>query len=156
MKTLFKSGDVDVTLLDETFLNEKKLLNQIQSFGTAAGGLQIVVPVDQTCPHYSVYIINPLHFLTSIFDEQVGQVEHIFDFVSFIMALEKFIDQGFEGYIAHPFGDEVLEYVGILYSLAYTHQIIQNAIEVLVCLRVQQLNRISYICAVVIQLVVKT
>ena len=95
-----------------------------------------MVPVDQTGPYYSIYIIDSLHLLTSIFDEQIGQVEHIFDFVSFIMALEKFIDQGFEGYIAHPFGDEVLEYVGILYSLAYTHQIIQNAIEVLVCLRV--------------------
>ena len=39
MKTLFKSGDVDVTLLNETFLNEKKLLNDVQPFNAAAGGL---------------------------------------------------------------------------------------------------------------------
>ena len=95
-----------------------------------------MVPVDQAGPYYSVYIIDPLHLLTSIFNEQIGQMEHIFDFVSFIVALEKLIDQGFERYIAHPFGDEVLEDIRILYSLAYTHQIIQNAIEVLVCLRV--------------------
>ena len=39
MKTLFKSGDVDVTLLNETFLNKKKLLNDVQSFDASAGRL---------------------------------------------------------------------------------------------------------------------
>ena len=69
MKTLFKSGDVDVSLLDETFLYEKEFLNNVQSFDVAAGGLQIVIPVEQTASHYSVDIINPFHLLTSIFDE---------------------------------------------------------------------------------------
>ena len=139
-QAIFNSGDVDVTLLDETFLDEKQLLNKIQSFDTPECQLQIVVPVDQTAPHYCVHIIDSFHLLVSVFDQQIGQVEHIFSFVGFVVALEKFIDEGVERYIDHPFGDEVLEDVGKLYSLAYAHQIIQNAIEVLVCFWVEQLN----------------
>ena len=69
LQTLFKSGDVDMSFLNETFLYEKEFLNNIQSFDVAAGGLQIVIPVDQTAPHYSVDIIDSFHLLTSVFYE---------------------------------------------------------------------------------------
>ena len=82
-------------------------------------------------------------------------MEYIFNFISFVVALEKFIDEGVERYIAHPFGYEILEDVGKLYSLAYTHEVVYNAIQVLICLRVQQLNWISNVCAVVVKLVVE-
>ena len=64
-------------------------------------------------------------------------MEYIFNFIGFVMALEKFIDEGVERYIAHPFGYEILKDVGKLYSLAYAHQVVNNAIQILVCLRMQ-------------------